>query len=224
MFYKKTNKDSNKNEQPEAFKSSDNLKNPEILGVNLVKDELLVFFDWNKHILSALLIFIVAGVFIFEVYLGLDYWEKSETKKASLIEVEVNQLKKDTAALNSSSQDALSYKEKSLAFSDLLNNHVYWTRFFSWLESNTLNTIKFNGFQGDVKGEYTLSASSPTYAEVSWQTKIFSDSSFVNSVSVDEVFAEIKKFEDESTVIKTEEFSEVSFEMELDIKPDIFKK
>lgn len=223
MFYKKTNKDSNKDKELESSKSSNSFKNPEILGVNLVKDELVVFFDWNKYIFSAILVFLVAGLFIFEIYLGLDYWEKKEAQKANLIELESNKVKKDIVVLNSKSKDALSYKDKSAAFSDLLSNHVYWTRFFSWLELNTLNTVKYEGFEGDVSGLYTLSASAPTYAEASWQTKIFSDSLMVKNVSINNASVDSEESSSSESEI-TEEDARVYFEIELDLKTDIFKK
>lgn len=223
MFYKKTNKDSKKNKKPEVSRYLDNHKNPEILEVNLVKDELVVFFDWNKHIFSAILVLIVAGLFVFEIYLGLDYWENREAEKASAIESETNRVKKDIVVLNNSSKDALSYKDKSLAFGDLLNNHVYWTRFFSWLEANTLNTVKFNGFEGDLSGSYALSATAPTYAEASWQAKVMADNPMVNSVSIENVNSQRKEIIDEKN--KTvEEFSQVSFDINLELKTDVFKK
>lgn len=223
MFYKKTKKDSQKKKQAKVVKSTDSLKNPEILEVNLVKDQLLVFFDWNKYIFTALLVFIVAGLFIFEVFLGLDYWEKRESKRADLIEAEIAVIKKDISALNASSKDALSYKDKAEVFSDLLDNHIHWTRFFSWLESNTLNTVKYEGFEGDVSGAYTLAASAPTYAEASWQTKIMADSPVVNSVIVDNVVTEKEEILDENSEV-IDETSEVFFDINLDLKTDIFKK
>lgn len=223
MFYNKTKKDSKKSNKTETSKYLGDHKNPEILEVNLVKDELVVFFDWNKHIFSAILVLIVAGLFVFEIYLGLDYWELRETEKASAIEKDANKIKQDIIALNNSSKEALSYKDKSLAFGDLLNNHVYWTRFFSWLETNTINTVKYEGFDGDLSGEYVLSASAPSYAEAAWQAKILASHPMVKSAVIEEVSAEKTEVTAENTDI-VEEFSQVFFDINLEVKTDIFKK
>ena len=153
----------NTNNKVVKSNSNQNLSNPEILEVNLVKDEIVVFFDWNKHLLVALLVFVFAGLFVFEVYAGLNHWEKRESAKSVIIEDETRVLKQEIINLTKQSQDALSFKDKSSAFSDLLDNHIYWTRFFSWLESNTLSTTKFSGFDGDLSGSYSLTASAPSY-------------------------------------------------------------
>lgn len=59
----------------------EDFRSPEVLGVNLVKDELIVFFDWNKHIFLSILVFIVAALFVFEIHAGLNYWEEQESEE-----------------------------------------------------------------------------------------------------------------------------------------------
>ena len=223
MFSLKKNQNNKKTLAKEKSKESDYLKNPDILGVNLVKDEVIIHFDWNKHLFITLLVFIFAGLFVFEIYLGLDYWEERESQKAIAIEEETNQLKRDIVKLTNESQDALSFKDKSAAFSDLLNNHVYWTRFFTWLESNTLNTVKYNGFGGNLSGSYTLDASAPSFAEASWQVKVLTNNDEVKNVSVNSVTSNADILED-GQVLEELEAETVSFSISLEINPEIFKK
>lgn len=223
MFFLKKNQNSKKTLAKEKTKDFDYLKNPDILGVNLVKDEVIILFDWNKHLFITLLVLVLTGLFVFEIYLGLDYWEERESQKAIAIEKETSQLKEDIVDLTNKSQDALSFKDKSAAFSDLLNNHVYWTRFFTWLESNTLNTVKYNGFSGDLSGSYTLGATAPSFAEASWQVKVLTNSDEVKNVSVNSVTSNADISEDEQ-IIEELETETVSFSINLEINPEIFKK
>ncbi len=223
MFSTKVKKEENKVGKNNNRRSFDAFKNPEILEVNLVKDEVVIFFDWNKSILAIILVLILSSLFVFQIYLGLDYWERRENEKALLIEQETNLLKSEIADLNNKAKDALSFKDKSSAFSDILNNHVYWTRFFSWLERNTLSTVSYNGFSGDLSGSYSLAATTPSYAEASWQVKAFSDSPIVKNVMVESVSSkliEVETGQDLDPVIS----NEVSFNIELELEPDIFKK
>lgn len=131
--------------------------------------------------------------------------------------------KEDIVDLTNKSQDALSFKDKSAAFSDLLNNHIYWTRFFTWLEANTLNTVKYSGFSGDLSGSYTLGATAPSFAEASWQVKILTNSDEVKNVSVNSVTsnADISK---DGQILEELETETVSFSIGLEINPEIFKK
>ena len=222
MFSSKKKKDINKINFKDGGKNIDNLKNPEILEVNLVKDEVVVFFDWNKNIFVSLLVFIVAGLFVFEIYFGLNYWEKRENDKALIIEAQTNSIRSEVVKLTADYKNALSFKDKSTAFSELLKNHIYWTRFFSWLESNTLNTVKYGSFSGDLSGAYSLNATAPSFAEVSWQTKVLNDNSYVNSVKVDSVASEKQLPEDGEELNVTA--ADVSFNLELEVNPNIFKK
>ena len=223
MFSIKSKKRVKKNDQNTGRQFFNSNKNPEILEVNLVKDEVVVFFDWNKHLLAVVLVFLLSSLFIFEIYLGLDKWEEQENNRALLIEQETTQLKGEIAVLNNSAKDALSYKDKASVFSDILDNHIYWTRFFSWLEQNTLSSVKYSGFSGDLSGTYTLQAVAPSYAEASWQVKAFTNSPLVKSAKVESAafdLIELEVAEGEDPITKTE----VSFDIELELDLNIFKK
>ncbi|MFA5131440.1 MAG: hypothetical protein WC467_03360 [Patescibacteria group bacterium] len=207
---------SKKGKKEETKKES--LQNPKILEVNLIKDEVKISFDWNKNISIILVVFFVVGVFIAELYFGLDWWEKQETAKAESLNGEISQINVDIGKIKGTADEALSYKDKSLEVSKLLDNHVYWSSFFNWLEKNTLSTVKFDSFSGDTKGHYTLSARALSYAEVSWQTKAFLSDPLVKDVKVSAVNLSISKD-------KTKAADQgVSFGLEFDISPDIFKK
>lgn len=228
MFSFKKNKNSKKpltKKVPDtkAQDTSDYSKNPEILEVNLVKDEIIVPFDWNKHLFLTLLVFIFVGAFVFEIYLGLNAWEERENQRSLAMGEEINQIKMETIELTNSSQDALSFKDKSAAFSDLLDNHVYWTRFFTWLETNTLNTVKYEGFAGDLSGSYSFTASAPSFAEASWQVKVLADNKNVKNVSVASVSSKDSVSEG-GAVLENLKAGSVSFSIDLEIDPEIFKK
>ena len=223
MFSSKNKKIAKSDEAKKNRNSFNTLKNPEILEVNLVKDEVIIFFDWSKALLSATLVFILSTLFVFEIYLGLDYWEQRENERSLLIEQETSLLKNEIVDLSNKAKDALSYKEKSQAFSDILSNHIYWTRFFSWLERNTISSVKYEGFSGDLSGSYSLKAVAPSYAEVSWQVKAFSDNPMVKSVKVENVdYSTIEKDMGEGQEPLV--ISKVSFNIDLEIDNGIFKK
>lgn len=194
------------------------VQNPKILEVNLIKDEVKIAFDWNKNISLLLLVLFITGLFIGEIYYGLDWWEKQENIKSQAISDEINKVNADIKQIKDESDEAFVYKDKSIELGRLLNNHIYWSNFFSWLEKRTLSTVSFNDFSGKADGIYSLNAKAQSYAEVSWQVKNLADSSIVKKVDVFDVALISGKDKDKNTE------RGVNFVLELEVDPVIFKK
>lgn len=145
------------------------LNNPKILEVNLIKEEERLEFDWKKGIRSLLFALGVTIFIIVELYLGLDWWQKDEEARLEEVKAEMNKVSKEVAEFRNSAADALAYQEKTLEVDRLLGEHIYWTNFFKWLETNTLSTVSFGSFSGTDDGQYTLAGKAGSFAEVSWQ-------------------------------------------------------
>lgn len=192
------------------------LQNPKILEVNLIKDEAKIFFNWNKNLLVLTLVLFLAGLFVVEIYLGLNWWEKQETLQAQSLTENISKINQEVSKLKNQVSAALLYKEKSAVFTELLNNHIYWSNFFSWLEKNTLSSVKYGGFSGDLSGDYTLDAKTDSFADVSWQVKAFLNDSLTQEVEVKNATA--AKGRDRTKP------AEVNFTLSLKVKPEIFKK
>jgi hypothetical protein len=190
------------------------IQNPKILEVNLIKEDALISFDWNKNLLVLVLVFFLAGLVMAEISYGLDWWKEQETARRQATLDNISALNQETAKLKNQTGAALAYKEKSAAFSNLLTEHVYWTNFFNWLERNTLSSVRYEGFNGDLSGAYNLTASAPTFADVSWQVKAFLNDPMVQQATV--VSASAAKNKNKT--------SEVIFNIALKVKPEIFKK
>ncbi|MFA5184037.1 MAG: hypothetical protein WC456_00760 [Patescibacteria group bacterium] len=191
------------------------LQNPKILDVNLVKDEVQISFDWRKNGLTLFLVLAIAALFVGEIYFGLDQWEKQEARRTQILEEQVALTNAEISKLKNQIGAALAYKEKSAAFSDLLDNHVYWTNFFSWLEKNTLSSVKYEQFSGGLDGLYVLNATAKTYADVSWQVRSFLKDPLVEKATVASA---------EATSEGEDLTGDLNFTITLQVKPEIFKK
>jgi hypothetical protein len=189
------------------------LQNPKILEVNLIKDEGLLSFDWNKNLLVLVLVLFLAGLLILEIYFGLGWWEEQEAARLEPTKALVAQTNAAAAKLKNQTAAALAYKDKSAAFSWLLGNHVYWSNFFSWLERNTLSTVKYDSFSGGLDGSYVLTATAPSYADVSWQVKAFRNDPSTKKASVTSVKS-----------AGSAAAGQVNFTLSLQVDPAIFKK
>jgi Tfp pilus assembly protein PilN len=190
------------------------LQNPKILEVNLIKEEAVISFDWNKNLLVLILVLLLAGFLVVEIYFGLNWWEKQEAAQIQVLSDQVAKLDAEAAKLKKTASAALSYKEKSAVFTDLLDNHIYWSNFFNWLEKNTLSSVRFEGFTGTVDGVYSLAATTDNFADVSWQVKAFLNDPLVKNVQVIEATAA----KDQTKA------GRVGFSISFEVNQDIFRK
>lgn len=225
----------------QEFESEKILKNPKILEVNLIKEDTDLSFDWKRSLRSSLIALGVVLFIIFELYWGLDWWQKDEEIRLEQIKTQTERAKQEINNLRLSAADALSYQSKTREAGILLDNHIYWTNFFAWLEKNTLSTVSFGGFSGDNKGEYSLAGQAGSFAEVSWQVKQMASDPMVLDVEVKSVSSGASKTREQIAeeaaayalaVSRGEEVEEyqapppagTSFVLNLEINPEIFKK
>ncbi len=216
------------------------LNNPKILEVNLIKEEERLDFDWKKGIKALVFALGVTIFIIVELYLGLDWWQKDEEARLEEVKIKTSAVSKEISEFRKSAAAALSYQDKTLEVDKLLGEHIYWTNFFKWLESNSLSTVSFGSFSGANDGRYTLAGTAGSFAEVSWQVQQFSNDPLVLNVesmtvssgeerTKEEIAAQAAEAaaapanEGEENVRPTEPAG-VSFNLELEIDPIIFKK
>ena len=208
FFKKKLNTTADKN---------DNFINPKVLEVNLVKDEVGIEFNWSKHLLSLFLVLIVSGGLVAEIYYGLDWWQKQEEEKTVALNAEYDSVTRQIKSISSNSRDFSIFKDKLAITQKMADNHIYWTNFFDWLEKNTLNSVTYSGFSGDISGDYKLESTAKTFSDISWQVKAFKDSDMVTSVQVD---AGSSGRGDVKQTLNAD--NSVSFLTDLKVKPQIF--
>ncbi len=202
----------NKNKRGQHLEEA--LRNPKILEVNLIKEEVQASFDWNKHISILLAALFVTGLFVTEIYFGLAWWEKQENLAAQALSDQIVETNREINLIREQAGDALAFKDRSAELSRLLDNHTHWTKFFSWLEKTTLSSVKYEEFSGDISGEYQLSGRAPAYADVSWQAKVLSENPMVKSVSISQA---------QSSMSESDQAPQINFTLELEVSPDIFK-
>jgi Tfp pilus assembly protein PilN len=214
------------------------LKNPKILEVNLIKEETQLSFNWRRNGKALLFALGVTIFIIIEIYFGLDWWRQDEEARLEGLKAEIKTVSQEVADMRELAKDALAYQKKTVEISELLDDHIYWTNFFSWLEKNTLSTVSYGEFSGDIEGEYNLKGIAGSFAEVSWQAKQLLGAPFVKKVQILNAATggEITKedLEAEAAAAQNQEYSEeskepslppgVSFELVLEIDQQIFKK
>lgn len=223
-----------KKRKQKKYTPEKSLRNPKILDLNLIKEETSLEFNWRKNIFSIFFIIGIAFFIVAEIYFGLNWWQKDEESRLELAQAEMRLLNQQVSETRAEAKDALAYIEKTKIISPLLDNHVYWTNFFSWLEKNTLSTVSFDGFEGSLGAEYALSGQAGSYAEVSWQAKQLLDSDQVERVEILSATLgeapisqeELERLAEAGEPVPVPQalVPPVSFTLNLEMNQDIFKK
>lgn len=197
--------------------------NPEVLEVNLIKDEMEVDFEWNKKMLSLFLPLFVAGLFVAEIYFGLDWWQTQEEQKAISLKNDYEIVSQNVKNIKAQAEEVMVFKDKLAVSQKMIDNHIYWTNFFTWLEKNTLSSVSYgSGFSGDITGAYNFGATTKNYSDISWQVKQFRDDKYVTSVFVNSGALGGGENKDNPQIKVAASDQSVSFGLELKVKPELF--
>lgn len=92
----------------------------------------------------------------------------------------------------------------------LLDSHIYWNQYFTWLESVTLPDVYYTGFMGDVAGTFTFTASARDYVTLAQQLVVLRADPTVQRVSVAEASRDSQGW--------------VNFSMSLTVSPEVFTR
>ena len=191
-------------------------ENPDILETNLIKGEIIFFFNWRKGIIKLSIAIILACLAIGVVYGGLDFWQKYKEEEIRKIAQKFIELNQQIRQAEQGVDEILAWQRKLSLVSTLLDNHIYWTNFFKFLENNTLVDVYFpGGFSGDTSGNYNLAAVGVNYNTIHQQVKTLKILDQVVRVGVTS---------GSFTPTGEDGQSSINFSLELSVNPEIFYK
>lgn len=182
--------------------------------LNLIKDEIVNYFDWKKNIIALLLAICFTTAVISALYWGISWWGAREQRKQVQKAVDTEkiiELNQEIASSQKKVEKIESFEARMKKVNFMVSSHIYWTNFFDFLQRNTLSQIHFNGFSGSTNGSYTLSANAKEYAAIDAQVKQLLDNKYVAEASVLSASSN-----------PGENGDSVKFTLELSVDPGIF--
>ena len=115
------------------------VENPDVLDIDLIKDEVPVIFDKKKNLYTLGAFALLSLFLVFEIYFFLYSWERQEIrKKAVALQEEATRLDQEITFFKAQAAPATEFKNKINNASQIFNSHIYWTNFLAFLEKNTL--------------------------------------------------------------------------------------
>lgn len=154
------------------------------------------------------IVFILVITLLVAVYIGLKSYKTSLGRKLKNINNEIEAIKKEKATALKGEIDAFQKKVSSLKI--LLDNHLYWTNLFQFIQDITLPKTQFTNFQANVENyQLALDGVTPTLASLAQQLKFLKESKLLEEVKL--------------TNLSLEEEG-VKFGLSLKISPKVWEK
>jgi len=188
------------------------------LDVNLMPAELAGKSEMataQKIVISGMLI-VITLLALVGAYLGLTWYQLKQTRENQIIRDQISALDLQISKAKEQSMAAFALRDKLVSIRELLNQHVYWTQFFSDLEKYTLPDVYYTNFSMSGQDKLVISAMGKDYNSVAGQLSVFQQAKdFVKAVSINSAAA---------TLDKSNNYNGVSFNINLEFASGIFSK
>jgi Tfp pilus assembly protein PilN len=187
------------------------------LDVNLIPDDILGNFEPKAKLKQ---LGIAIGVILVVVGLSYGYMLYRESKIEGDIKklvVEINGLDQEIVGLGDVRADAQTLKKQMDSVTHVMDNHVYWSQFLSYLEKYTLPNVYYKNLAATTEGKVTLSATAIDLATLADQYLILQNApDFVEEVTIESAVSAITENGD------SDNSNAVDFNISLQINPEIF--
>ncbi|MFA5069867.1 MAG: hypothetical protein WC528_01160 [Patescibacteria group bacterium] len=142
--------------------------------VNLLPEELIGQEAPRQKLIVMSVSFLAAVMLIALVYYVLLFYQSSIETKTAEVKTQKIEVTGEISKYENLQKESIAFKGKIDAVSDLLDTHIYWTKFFEKLENNTLPDVYYSGvFNASNSTVLSLKAVAPDFETVAKQLLVF---------------------------------------------------
>jgi hypothetical protein len=193
------------------------------MGANLVKDNAVLFVDWEKNIRSLAFSAVLPLLAIGALYAALIFWGQIKEGEGRNMISNLEEKNQQIDTVEKKMDEVFMFQKKLKTAKQLIASHIYWTDFFYFLESKTLPNLSYGSFSGGIDGKYSLSSSAGDFNEIADQLAIFKKSNYVFKAETNGGKIVYAKNKSEAKTEKAQENrSKVNFGLILEVDPRIF--
>lgn len=187
------------------------------LGVTLMPKEKVSKEEarWPKQKIALIVIAILLAVTLGVSYAVMKQYQSQADLELQKVESDLGDMDQKIKNLDAEKNQAQIFQRQLKAADKLLEEHIYWTNFFSFLEKNTVAGVYFVNMVGGSDGQIVLSGVAKSYKDIARQIVSFRTDDSVSRVSILSASASV---DSEGNV------AEVDFDAKLKLKPGIFLK
>jgi hypothetical protein len=198
-----------------------------IIKANLIKDQQFVFFNWQRKILLLMLYVFFAILISGFTYGGLLIWDNQKKQDNQYIFDNLDNINDQIVKEQSTIDNILAFSDKLSLVSFILDNHIYWSEFFKFLEDYTLKNVYYESFYGDLNGTYQVPAVARDFDSIYRQLKLMQLNDKVLSVDTEGAKTDQSQATGAADTgdVETETAAgNKKFMMDLSVNPKIFLK
>lgn len=203
-------------EKPAEIESEER-ESSNVLKTNLIQGEVVSFFDW-RNALTMTLLFVGLGILVVGlIYASLFVWERYKKEQSEIITESFIEMQRQIVQMQEDIEDISGLQKKLELANTLINQHVYWTNLFKFLEDYTLSEVSYADFRGDLSGRYSLPAKANNFYIIAEQVKAFRKNEYIKEVSVS---GGEKSTDSDKEAAKE---SAISFDLEIQVNTDLLR-
>lgn len=191
--------------------------------VNLLPEELVGREAPKKKLISLALASLGAIFLVILVYFGLSFYQSNIVTQTQEVRNERVDLEGQITALKDEQEASIAFKQKLDAVKSVIDEHVYWSKFFEKLEKYTIKDVYYTGaFSGSLGASISLSALTKDFTSVAEQLVVFQNApDFLENVTITGAQKSASAGAQTSIPGAVTE-SLVSFSVSLELVPDVF--
>ncbi len=195
-----------------------------LLDINLVKEEVTTFINWQENVNFLVICIIISLSLIGFLYILVIFIQIQKISRNSFYVGKIADLRQEQINSEKGIEKIVSFQKKLDLASNLLKNHIYWTNFFDFLEKNTLADVYYSGIHGDIGGKYFFNAHASSFSSITEQVRVLRDNPYVVDVRVSSgnVVGEYNVKKDEKNNIKTDISGGIDFDISITLDKSIF--
>ena len=182
---------------------------------NLINnDDVATFIDWRSSLNIFVSYFLVFLILLSGSFAYLTFLEKEKEKKVGIYDEDIQKTKEQILTEEGDVEEGLLFQRRIDALEGIMDNHIYWSNFFAYIEKTTLEDVGYDGFSGNLDGKYSLSGTADKlYFIAAEQIRLFKEDKLTDNAEVLEL-----------SLSEKGDIEEVSFDLSLSVKPEIFYK
>jgi len=132
-------------------------------------------------------IIVISGLFFISRLYGNWHFNKLESQ-VEYLKREIVLLEAQSAPFLEDRDDIAALTNKAATVQKVLNNHIYWTNFFNFLEVYTVPDVYFGDFSAQAEGSIKLMATSRNLMSLAQQIVVFNNApDFIKEVNVSNI-------------------------------------
>ncbi|MBI5621604.1 hypothetical protein HY933_01910 [Candidatus Falkowbacteria bacterium] len=145
------------------------------VAVDLAADKTILFswVDFYYRLKVAIVSLVLVLVVLVGIYLIIFRWPTPLQTDEAAVSREIGQLKSQLSEFEKKKQTIAILDRRLASINQLLEQHLFWTKFFDLLEQNTIDSVYYTNLNVDESGQIILSATANNYAGVAAQIAVW---------------------------------------------------